>query len=159
MKVLLVDDDDDVMLEALEKAIRRNGYEVELAKNGDEGWERFQKGNHPVVVTDLWMPESLDGLDLLEKIRKQNSLTQVIIITGHGGKDDAIRALNLEAFRYIEKGSSEMSRDLSDAIRLAFERCEEEGGDTDFTSLLSNPEKRSSIEKIRELAKEIPVVL
>lgn len=159
-KILLVDDE-DMILGVLGEAVRRDGYSPEFARDGREAWERFQKREHPVVVTDLRMPGGLDGLDLLEKIRCLNPLTQVIIITGHGDRDDAVRALNLEAFRYIEneKGSPEMIRELSDAVRLAFEKYEEAGGCTDFTALLSDPGKRSAIEKIRELAGEIPYSL
>ncbi len=153
-KILLIDDE-KLIREQLEEALIDEGYDVELATNGTDGWERFQKGHHPIVVTDLRMPKSLDGLKVLENIKKQKLSTEVIIITGHGGKYDAIQCLNLEALRYVEKGGSDMLDNLLNAIKLAIERYDQGNRELDLTTLLDELNVKRPVLPIEEVRKRI----
>jgi len=103
MKILLIDDE-PALLEVLEEFLLLNRHEVTLAKNGEEGWEAFLKApeTFDVIMTDIKMP-MLDGLELLERIRQHDYSTPVIVMTGHGGLDLALRALKLGAFDYLMK--------------------------------------------------------
>ncbi|MDM8532514.1 response regulator [Anaerolineales bacterium HSG25] len=119
LPLLVIDDEADDILSELHNALTDEGYEVDLAKDGNKGWNLFQQKLHPIVITDLRMPKSKDGLEVLADIKQMWPQTQVIIITGHGRKDDAIKSLKLHAFDYIEKGGSNMLPDLLDAVARA----------------------------------------
>jgi DNA-binding NtrC family response regulator len=121
---ILVIDDEEPILEQVDYALTHAGYQVDLARDGDAGWDLFQEKLYPVVITDLRMPQSRDGLQVLEEIKKLWPATHVIVLTGHGGKADAIQSLRLQAFDYIEKGSSQTLSMLKDAVARA---CEEVG--------------------------------
>jgi ActR/RegA family two-component response regulator len=118
-KVLLVEDEEDILAQ-FEAKIKKRGYEVLTAQNGAEAWKIFQGTAVLVVVTDIMMPIK-DGLQILEEIKKYNPSTRVIIITGFGGKAEAIKALKLDAFDYIEKGAGTTAKDLLSAIERAFQ--------------------------------------
>lgn len=121
-KILVVDDEEDICNQ-LSEVLVGEGYEVVTAGDGQIAWDIFRKSTYLVVVTDLKMPKT-SGLKVLENIKKFHPATRVIIITGHGGKQDAIKALKLNAFDYIEKGPSKMIPDLLTAIQRAFTDAE-----------------------------------
>jgi nitrogen-specific signal transduction histidine kinase/FixJ family two-component response regulator len=75
---------------------------VFTAKNGEEAFQIFRKVNPPIVLTDIRMP-IMDGIELLQKIKKENTDTEVIMITGHGDMDLAIKSLKYEATDFITK--------------------------------------------------------
>lgn len=118
-KVLLVEDEEEILAQ-FEAKIKRKGYEVLTAQNGAEAWKIFQGTAVLVVVTDVMMPIK-NGLQILEDIKKHNPATRVIIITGFGGKAEAIKALKLDAFDYIEKGAGTTASELLSAIERAFQ--------------------------------------
>lgn len=158
-KILVIDDEAQIR-ELLRQSICHEGYEVETAEDGYDGWEYFKREFFPVVVTDLKMPE-IDGLKLLENIKNVHPETQVIMITGYGGKNDIIRSLQLDAFDYIEKGGSEMLQNLLNAIENAFQKYEVEAQKMDFTTILSDlniDQPMLSIDEIREIMRQLPPV-
>jgi ActR/RegA family two-component response regulator len=110
------------MLSELATAITRRGYEVLTAEDGERAWELFQQSTFLVVVTDLKMPKST-GFDVLENIKKSYPATRVIIVTGLD-KENAIKALRLQAFDYFQKGSSKAIPELLTAIEKAFVQAE-----------------------------------
>lgn len=121
-RVLLVEDE-HVSRDRLSAVIAGEGYDVVTAENGEMAWNVFRRSSYLVVITDLIMPK-MNGLRVLEKIRSLHPTTRVIIITAHGGKQDAIKALKLNAFDYIEKGNSKTIPDLLTAIARAFTEAE-----------------------------------
>lgn len=121
-KVLLVEDQEEPRYE-FSAVIKSEGYEVVTAEDGEEALDIFSKANYLVVITDLLMPK-LGGLKVLEKIKRLHPSTKVIIITAVGAKPDAIKALKLHAFDYIEKGSSKFLPELLKAIGRAFTEAE-----------------------------------
>ena len=99
--ILVVDDDAD-MREWVKEDLEHEGFVVETAAGGRAGVERVKAGGIDVVVTDVKMPD-LDGLDLLREVREVEPSPFVIVVTGFGSIDTAIRAVKLGAYDYITK--------------------------------------------------------
>ena len=100
-QILLVDDEEDIR-DVLHLSLSDMGYEVCEAENGDEALRIFKETQPPIVLTDLKMP-NMDGIELLQKIKRENPETEVIMITGHGDMDLAIRSLKYKATEFITK--------------------------------------------------------
>ena len=100
-KILVVDDEKSIVL-ALEDSLLDDGYEVFVASSGDEAWWIFEKEKCDVVLSDMKMP-GMGGIELLAKIRAYSSTVQVIIITAYGNVDDAVDAVRLGAFDFVQK--------------------------------------------------------
>jgi DNA-binding NtrC family response regulator len=95
-------DDDAAMCEFLKEELEREGFAVEVANGGRAGLERVKRGGVDLVVSDVRMPD-LDGLDLLREVRALDPSLYVIIITGFGSIDTAIRAVKLGAYDFLVK--------------------------------------------------------
>ncbi len=100
-KILVIDDEPGVRA-ALEGILQDEGFEVESAGSGEEGLLLLQTGRFDAVLLDVWLP-GIDGLEALEKLQDSRVDTQVIMISGHGNIDTAVRATKLGAFDFIEK--------------------------------------------------------
>ena len=100
-KILLVDDEADIR-EVLNLSLSDLGYQVFEAENGDMALEIFKEVLPPIVLTDIKMPH-MDGIELLQKVKLENPETEVIMITGHGDMDLAIKSLKYEATDFISK--------------------------------------------------------
>jgi len=100
-KVLVVDDEKS-MVQFLSVLLRREGYEVMTAATGPSAMEKVRESAIDVVITDLKMP-GMDGIELLEQIKKIDPTLPVIIMTAYASQKSAIDALNLGAFQYMEK--------------------------------------------------------
>jgi DNA-binding NtrC family response regulator len=113
---LLVAEDDSTARKQLTRFLEKSGFFALTANNGREALELFKKQEPEIVLTDLKMPE-LNGIKLLEEIRKINSRTKVIIMTAYGDMQTVIRAMRLGAFDFIEKplNLSELSQSLERA--------------------------------------------
>ncbi len=92
-RVLIVDDEQEIREEIAE--IFKETFEVATANNGEEGLKKLQAEEFDVAIVDLKMPV-MDGLSLIRKIDEQELDTYVVILTGHGDKDDAVQALRLQ---------------------------------------------------------------
>ena len=114
---MLVDDEEDIR-DVLDISLSDLGYEVFTAKNGEEAFQIFRKVNPPIVLTDIRMP-IMDGIELLQKIKKENTDTEVIMITGHGDMDLAIKSLKYEATDFITKPIND------EVLGFALERAHE----------------------------------
>jgi signal transduction histidine kinase len=99
--LLLVDDEAGIR-NVLEISLTDMGYEVHSAANGEAALQMFKELHPQIVLTDIKMP-GMDGIALLEHIKKIDSETEVIMITGHGDIDLAIQSLKLEATDFITK--------------------------------------------------------
>jgi len=99
--ILLVDDEQDIR-DVLQLALADVGYDVLLAENGQQALELFFERRPPIVITDIKMPV-LDGIQLLRRIKQEAPDTEVIMITGHGDMDLAVRSLKHEATDFITK--------------------------------------------------------
>ncbi len=98
--ILLVEDDLSLnTLTALE--LRNRGYEVDTAKSGKEGLEKISQ-NPDLVITDLKLGD-MDGMEVLSSVKKYDPRIEVIVVTGHGSIDNAVKAIKAGAFDYLSK--------------------------------------------------------
>ncbi len=102
MDKILIIDDEAPTLTMFRLILGAYGYTVFTAQNGKEGLAIFEKEKPTLVLTDIKMP-GIDGIEVLKRIKKLDPETQVIVITGHGDMDLAVKALNLDATDFINK--------------------------------------------------------
>lgn len=99
--ILIVDDEKNTR-EGLKWSLEGGDYRIELAANGREALEIFQRRPVDLVITDLKMPE-MDGIELLKRIREGEDAPPVIVLTAHGTIETAVEAMNLGAVHYQTK--------------------------------------------------------
>jgi two-component system response regulator PilR (NtrC family) len=99
---VLVIDDEEIMREILETLLVREGYAVRLAADGAEGLELARSLPFDAVIVDMMMPR-LDGLMVLDELRKHDEELPVIMITAYASMENAIAAMKKGAFDYITK--------------------------------------------------------
>lgn len=100
-KILVVDDDREVA-DMVKDFLSDLGYSVTKAYGGREALARFQEGDFQLVITDLKMPE-IDGVELLETIKKIDNKVAFIVVTGYGTIESAVKAIKAGAYDFIEK--------------------------------------------------------
>ena len=122
---ILIVDDEPSILQSLSGLLTDEGFEVATASNGYEALKIIDKESPDLVLLDIWMP-GMDGVETLKEIKKDNPLTQVIIITGHGTIETAVKATKLGAFDFIEKPLSIDKVIVAINNSLNFRRLEEE---------------------------------
>ncbi len=104
MKILLAEDD-DVSRHILSETLRRWGYEVSCASDGDEAWRLLQAEDAPRLALVDWVMPGLDGVDLCRRIRERQSepYTYILLLTARGQKQDIIQGMGAGADDYITK--------------------------------------------------------
>ena len=100
-RVLLIDDEPDV-IELCQRALEQEGFEVKGALNGEEGLRLFSEGDFDLILLDVKLPDR-DGLDVLSTVQEMDPEMAVIIISGYGTMEMAIRALKLGAQDFLLK--------------------------------------------------------
>lgn len=100
-KILVIDDEDIVRL-SCSRTLVPEGYELKMAKNGQEGIKMLEEESFDLVLTDLKMP-NMDGIEVLGTIKEKWPKTDVVIVTGYQTVETAVKAIKLGAFDYIEK--------------------------------------------------------
>lgn len=116
--ILVVDDEKDIRI-SLTGILEDEGYQVVTAASGVEALEKLREDLPDLVLLDIWMP-GMDGLATLEKIKNLLPHITVIMISGHGTIETAVRATKLGAFDFIEKPLSldKMLIAVSNALRM-----------------------------------------
>ena len=99
--ILIVDDESGIR-ESLGALLRDDGYEVEVTSTGEDCLEQIERRGFDLVLLDVWLPK-MDGLATLEAIQARESAPVVIMISGHGNIETAVRATKLGAFDFVEK--------------------------------------------------------
>jgi len=122
--VLIVDDEASI-LQSLSGLLSDEGFEVITASNGYEALKIVDTESPDLVLLDIWMP-GIDGIETLKEIKKDNPFIQVVIITGHGTIETAVKATKLGAFDFIEKPLSIDKVIVAINNALNFRRLEEE---------------------------------
>jgi len=118
LKILLVDDEEGIR-KVLKITLESAGYEVLTAPDGETGLDIFVHEAPDLVITDIKMP-GIDGIELLKRLKHLNPETEVVMITGHGDMDLAVKSLQYEAADFITKPID--SLDLESAIKKAEDR-------------------------------------
>lgn len=122
---ILIVDDEPSILQSLGGLLIDEGFEVHTASNGYEALKSIESESPDLVLLDIWMP-GLDGIDTLQEIKKNNPYIQVIIITGHGTIETAVKATKMGAYDLIEKPLSIDKIIVAINNALNFRRLEEE---------------------------------
>ena len=116
-RVLVVDDEENIRL-VLRTLLRKHGYEVEVADNGETALALVESFGPDVILTDVRMPK-LGGLDLLATLRAKQSPATVIVMSAYGNVDLALEAMKAGAYDYVGKPFK------PDEIVLALRKAEE----------------------------------
>lgn len=101
-KILIIDDDPDFLFTA-QTLLKRNGYEVWTAEDGPRGIQLCREESCQIVITDIQLPGGMDGIEILKAIKEEAPEKEVIVVTGYGEMDLAIRALRWGASDFITK--------------------------------------------------------
>jgi two-component system nitrogen regulation response regulator NtrX len=102
MPSILVVDDEPGVRSSISGVLRDEGFDVDTAETGEECLEKANGAAYDVIVLDIWLP-GLDGLTTLQRLRERQIDSQVVIISGHGNIESAVRAIKMGAFDFIEK--------------------------------------------------------
>jgi two-component system nitrogen regulation response regulator NtrX len=122
---ILIVDDEPSILKSLKGLLSDEGFEVQTASNGYEALKIVDTESPDLVLLDIWMP-GIDGIETLKEIKKSNPYVQVIIISGHGTIETAVKATKIGAFDLIEKPLSFEKVSVAINNALNFRRLEEE---------------------------------
>jgi two-component system, NtrC family, nitrogen regulation response regulator NtrX len=125
MHNILIVDDESSIRQSLRGVLEDEGYKVSAAESGETCLEVLRKRAFDVVLLDVWLP-GMDGLETLEKIRETDNAPEVIMISGHGTIETAVRATKLGAYDFLEKPLSVdktliLLKNAIDAKRLRLE--------------------------------------
>ena len=99
---ILVVDDEEAIVSSLGSILQDEGYEVAVAKSGVEALKIYTVDPPDLMLLDIWMPE-MDGLETLRRVKELVPTAQVMVMSGHGSIETAVKAIKLGAYDYIEK--------------------------------------------------------
>jgi two-component system nitrogen regulation response regulator NtrX len=102
MHNILIVDDEAGIRQSLRGVLEDEGYKIAVAESAEACLEVLDKRPFDVVLLDIWLP-GMDGLECLQRIKKSDDAPEVIMISGHGTIETAVRATKLGAFDFIEK--------------------------------------------------------
>jgi two-component system, NtrC family, nitrogen regulation response regulator NtrX len=100
-KVLIVDDEESIQ-NSLSNILRDEGYAVRCCSDSESALKLFEKEEFDVVLLDIWLPK-MDGLKLFELMKSEKREEEVILISGHGTIEQAVKATKIGAFDFLEK--------------------------------------------------------
>lgn len=102
MSLILIIDDEKSIRKALSEILIAEGYKVEEASDGLEGYNLIKLKKYDCILSDIAM-DRMNGLEMLDKVIREGIQTPIIMISGHGTTDDAVQAVKNGAFDYISK--------------------------------------------------------
>ena len=120
MKKILVVEDERQIARMVQAYLTKEGFRVEVAFDGEEGWVRFREGKPDLVILDLMLPR-LHGLELARRIRTQSTVP-IIMLTARAEEADRVAGLELGADDYVTKPFS--LRELAARVRAVLRRVE-----------------------------------
>ncbi|HQK48509.1 MAG TPA: response regulator, partial [Syntrophales bacterium] len=101
-KTILVVDDEESICQSLRGILSDEGYEVRTAGSGEDALKAIEEDVPDLVLLDIWLP-GMDGLEALKIIKAETPQVPVIMMSGHGTIETAVKATKLGAFDFIEK--------------------------------------------------------
>jgi len=122
--ILIVDDESGIR-QSLSALLRDEGYDVTAVSSGEECIEAVERRAFDLILLDIWLP-GIDGLATLERINERDGAPMVVMISGHGKIETAVRATKLGAFDFIEKPLSLDKTVLAVKNALDYLRLEKE---------------------------------
>src|SRR5512133_1727616 len=138
---ILVADDEESMRWVLSKALRKKGFNVELARDGDEALHLIKENVYDLALLDIKMP-GITGLELLDRIKEERSELFVVIMTAEASMKNAVEAMKRGAYDYLTKP---FDLDVIDAIIEKVSRAREVAGQV--TMLKQELKERYQVEK------------
>src|SRR6266480_5883626 len=128
MPNILIVDDEPGIRESLKGVLEEEGFSATLAESGEACLDVLRKHSFDAVLLDVWLP-GMDGLETLTHIREIENAPEVIMISGHGTIETAVRATKLGAYDFLEKPLSIdktliLVKNAIDAKRLRRENSE-----------------------------------
>src|SRR3712207_6125530 len=120
-RVLVVDDEEPIRL-TMSDLLRRRGYEVITAENGEAALALIHQRPFDLLLLDLKMP-GLSGIEVAKRARERQPEAAIIILTGHGSLDSAIDSMHLQVFDYMLKTTS--PREVLGRVAAALEQQRE----------------------------------
>ena len=152
--ILIVDDEKNI-LQTLAPILQDEGYEISTAENGTDALRLVKEDMPLVVLLDIWLPD-IDGIEVLKKIKEQQPEVIVIMMSGHGTIETAVKATKLGAYDFIEKPLSMEKVSLIVKHAIDLQRLEE-----DNLLLRQKIEKKYELigrsEKIEQLKEQIKI--
>jgi putative nucleotidyltransferase with HDIG domain len=139
---ILVIDDEELILDIAREILTNVGYDVTISSDGHEGIRLLSEETFSLLLTDIRMPD-ISGLEVIQQVRNHNKEMPIIIITGHGTLDVAIRALKLGAQGFLLKPFT--TADLRSSVAEALEK----------TRLLNDNIRMRALMPLFEVSKEI----
>lgn len=143
---ILIVDDEEAIRTSLRSILEDEGYEVAVAANGHEALKIYGTDPPDLMILDIWMPE-MDGLETLRRVKEFVPTTQVMMISGHGSIETAVKAIKLGAYDYIEKPLS--LENVTFRVKQALEQ---------YRLAQENRALRSKVERKFELVGQSPVM-
>ncbi len=153
MRILIVEDEIH-LAEALSQILRKNNYTVDTAYDGSTGLDNALSGIYDLILLDIMLP-NLDGISVLKKIRSENILTPIILLTAKGEIADKVKGLDSGADDYLPKPFA--TEELLARIRAASRRKGEIVSDT--TMKYGDIELNTATLKLTCGSKEIKLIL
>jgi two-component system response regulator PilR (NtrC family) len=140
---ILVVDDELSMRQFLKILLTKDGYDVEVASNGQEALDILNTGSFSVILMDYNMPEAIDGLDLLNEFIQRTSSTQIVVITAFASTEQAIKAIELGAADYVSKPFN--VAEIRDIVKKCILNLEEKQEKQQKVSVSKAEKKRSKV--------------
>src|ERR671920_871547 len=135
---ILIADDEAAITAGLSAILSDEGYEVDVATDGEKALERLSADGYGVVLADLKMPK-VDGLALLKELAGRQIPTECIIITGQATVDSAVAAMRQGAYDFIEKPlNAEKLNRLKAVIPKALEKAQLQQKNRELATRLEN---------------------
>ncbi len=154
--ILVVDDDEDI-LDLIERHLSHRGYEVLTAYDGEQAISLLDKIRFDLVITDLKMPK-IDGMEVLRRAKEKDPNIEVVILTGHGTMDSIVEALrDGGAFDYLQKPLHNIKQ-LSFVTKKALERKRLRLENQKLIETLNDTNLRLS-EKLTRVSRDITGIL
>jgi len=136
MNSILIVDDEPGIRDTLRGVLEDEGFAVETAATGEAALDVVAKQHFAVILLDIWLGSGIDGLKTLQKLRETETDSAVIMISGHGNIESAVRSTKLGAFDFIEKPLS-LERTLV-TVRNAMKQRELERVNAELTRELAD---------------------
>lgn len=135
-KILIVDDEENIR-KMLRRALESENHEIETALNGDEGLSKIKEDDFDLILLDLKLP-GMDGIEVLEKMREEDILVPVLIITGYGSTESAVKVMKLGAIDYLQKPfkPQDIKEQVTDILKRRTVSGSADEKDEDYNSLI-----------------------
>ena len=103
MNSIMIVDDEPGIRDSLRAVLEDEGFDVETAASGEDCLERVLQSDYGCILLDIWLGKGIDGLETLKRLREEGNNSAVVMISGHGNIETAVRSTKLGAFDFIEK--------------------------------------------------------